>query len=167
MFCPNCGTEATPGLNYCKRCGGNLNQSLVVQESHPVALSVGSAWAIGVTTLVLVLGALGVLMGATVALVEHGVPPKNITLIALFGAATILGSVGLLMRLWTTLLRGQSRALTSKMTAQLPTPKATLSELHQTRSVVGAALPDYVPSVSEHTTRAFDPVRRDEGRGMK
>jgi len=30
MFCPNCEAESDAGLNYCRRCGGSLNQSVVV-----------------------------------------------------------------------------------------------------------------------------------------
>jgi Na+-transporting methylmalonyl-CoA/oxaloacetate decarboxylase gamma subunit len=38
-FCPSCGLESTPGLNYCKRCGGTL--AIQALQPHAQIVSVG------------------------------------------------------------------------------------------------------------------------------
>ena len=65
MYCPHCGTESTQGLNYCKRCGGSLNVLApgAAQESQP-AVSTGKVWAVGTTTLLLIVLGLGVMFAA-------------------------------------------------------------------------------------------------------
>ncbi len=62
MFCQFCGTEATHELNYCKRCGGNLNPptGISVQDARP-PVSPWVAGAIGLTTLTTVLGGLAII----------------------------------------------------------------------------------------------------------
>ena len=41
MYCQSCGTEVTKELNYCNRCGANLNASSNLPEQfvRPVSLT--------------------------------------------------------------------------------------------------------------------------------
>ena len=157
MFCQHCGVEVTHDLNYCKRCGGGLNP----QELAPRAsVSPFTVWGIGTTTVFLVVGGLAVLFAFIFGLARRGdLPAPAITMLAVLGTLTILGSTALMMRLWRFLLAGP-HAQTPARPAQLPRPSAA-SELPPPRA---RALPeafDPVPSVTEHTTRTFDPAYRE------
>ena len=155
MYCPNCGAEATPGLNYCKRCGGSLTQLSIAQEIRP-AVSAASVWAVGVTTLFLVVGGLAVLFGLLTDMVHSGLIPHVIVWLAALGALTILGSVALLMRFWMRLLSLRSPQSVGGQT-QLKN-FAAVSELGPART---GPFPDPLGSVTEHTTRTFEPSYRE------
>lgn len=167
MYCQHCGAEATQDLNYCKRCGGNLNllpASPAAQEMtrHAVGgVSVLSVAAIGLTTFGLVVGGLLVLFGMLYNISSHpdGVRGDALIWLGGFGALTILGSVALLMRLWMMLLgNNKSQHETGGFPFRL--------RQHTTTKGLGAprinALPDAMSSsVTEHTTRTFEPAYRE------
>jgi hypothetical protein len=157
MYCPHCGNESSGELNYCKRCGGNLNPPALnsPQETRPVILP-STAWAMGVTMFLLVVFGLVAVFSALDKLAERGVTPPVLVLTVIFGALTILGGASLLTFLWTRVL-GSPRAASSAP-PQLVRPSAT-SELPPAR--VGTFADSHIPSVTEHTTRTFDNVRRD------
>jgi hypothetical protein len=156
MYCPHCGTESTQGLNYCNRCGGNLGSlaTSAAQEVVRPAISTGTAWAVGSTTILLVLVGLAIILGAMSDLV-HNIPADAVAFIMICGSMTLLGSVFMLTRFWTRMLAGarQSGLAEARRTAA--------SELGPAR--VGALLPDTPPppasSVTEHTTRTLEAQR--------
>ncbi|HYP52449.1 MAG TPA: hypothetical protein VEQ42_02855 [Pyrinomonadaceae bacterium] len=159
MFCQHCGAEATHELNYCKRCGGNLNpvgaQDLSVRPAVPPA----TVWGIGATTFLIVVIGLLIILGFVSMRADRGLSPPALTTISLFGAMTLLGSVALLMRLWRLLLTGGQTQVVNRP-VQLARPTAT-NELPPQKV---SALPEAfgpVPSVTEHTTRTFDPAYRE------
>ena len=163
MFCQHCGVEVTHDLNYCTRCGGSLGQPGSQEPAPRAPVSAMSVWGVGVTTLFLVLGGLGILFGCIFGLaMESRVPAPALVFIALFGTLTLLGSVALLMRLWRFLLAGP-HTQTPSHPARLSRP-STSGELPPPRA---SALPEafgHVPSVTEHTTRTFDPAYREPRR---
>jgi len=154
MYCQFCGTEATHELNYCKRCGGNLNPpaSLSVPDTRP-AVSGRVAFAVGATTLFTVLGGLLALFHGLIELARTGVHSAVLAWIGLFAALTIFGSLALFIWLWWRVL-GVGAARPVAKTPQLNRPSFA-NELVGVRTP--AALPDPIPSsVTEHTTRTFD-----------
>jgi len=156
MFCPFCGTESTQGLNYCKRCGANLGAVLQggAQDVRP-AVSNGMAWAAGLsTTLVVVLG-IGIIFLIMSDLAARHVHPTAMVFIALSMALAVVGCVALLLHFWSSLL-GAGRPAT-RAALQTP-PAASTGELGATR--FEALNPQPVPSVTEHTTRTLDHVKR-------
>ena len=153
-YCPNCGNEATPGLNYCKRCGGGLNPSAAALEVRP-AISPASTWAVGVTTLFLVVGGLAVLLGTLIALTQSGLPPRSVVTLGVLGFATIVLSVALLMHFWMRLLSlSPARPAGS---ALLKSP-GSVNELGPART---GPFANPAPSVTENTTRTFEPSYRE------
>jgi len=151
MYCPHCGTESTQGLNYCKRCGGNLNPPALngTQEIRPV-LAPGTIWAVGVTMTLLVIIGLAILFGVMSDLV-HFIPAVACVFIMLFGSLTVLGSVFMLTRFWMRLLTGTTRPSAAPLT---PARHAATGELGPSRV---SALPDApFSSVTEHTTRTLE-----------
>lgn len=156
MYCPHCGNESSGELNYCKRCGGSLNPLAVIssQEARPVVLP-GTAWAMGVTMFLLIVFGLVAVFTAVDKLAERGAIPPVLVLTVIFGALTVLGGATLLTFLWTRVL-GSTRA------APAAPPQlgrhANTNELPPAR--VGTFADSHIPSVTEHTTRTFDNVRK-------
>ena len=105
MYCPHCGTESTPGLNYCNRCGGNLSMltTSAPQESRP-AVSTGKVWAIGTTTMLLIVIGLGMIFAAISDQMHNGMPPDVLKLLICGSIVTILFGVVFLGWLWARIL---------------------------------------------------------------
>jgi hypothetical protein len=157
MFCPHCGAETTQGLNYCNRCGGGLTTMAVSpsMEAHP-AISTGTAWAVGATTLLPTVVGLGILLGVFQDLAHSGYPPDVIKTVMGFSLLTLLGSVAVVAWLWSHLL-GSSRRRAAQA-PQLPFRQNAPQELNTGRI---SALPDApAHSVIEHTTRTLEHVKR-------
>jgi hypothetical protein len=155
MYCPHCGNESSGELNYCKRCGGSLNPPALSspRETRPVVLP-STAWAMGVTMFLIIVFGLFAVFAALDKLAERGVTPPVLVLTVIFGALTILGGASLLTFLWTRVL-GSPRAAAPAQFGGKPTHT---SELPPSRL---GALPDaHFPSVTEHTTRTFDNIRK-------
>ena len=151
MYCSACGAESTPGLNYCKRCGTSLGQTeaLDQQPSRPRNLT-GMVWAVA---LVMVCG-FATLFGAVIALAALGVREADLLgPIAVFGSLGIVAVCALLVRFLSKL-------------AALPERKESRREKRRVAGDSGPrqipAAPDYIPSVTEHTTRVFDTAERKE-----
>src|ERR1041384_6041633 len=145
MYCPNCGAESTVGLNYCKRCSGNLSD--IAQPATPPAKNNFIA---------------AVLALATVALwlirpqAPGMVPPPSADAIAgmiiAFGTATITLVTVMLIKLF-------SRLMGLGSTMEKPVRPAN-AFVPQQRPPQIAAPPIVMQSVTEHTTRNFEPVVR-------
>jgi hypothetical protein len=158
MFCPSCGAETAFGLKYCKRCGGNLTDTTYLPAhvaGSPPSRFTGPAWAIGLATVAICLGGLGIVFVNAWDLVRPLYPGQtragDPTMVAMtmiiFGSATIFGIIGLLIRLFTRLMGVEpnpaQQAKTVTPAASGP-PRAQLS-----------APPAPLSSVTEHTTRTF------------
>ena len=157
MYCPHCGNESSGELNYCKRCGGSLNALApnAPQETRPPLLP-GTAWAMGVTMVLLIVFGLMAVFEAVDKLAERGAIPPVLVLTVIFGALTVLGGASLLTFLWTRVL-GSTRATTTTAPPQLGRHPNT-NELPPAR--VGTFADSHIPSVTEHTTRTFDNIKR-------
>lgn len=156
MFCPYCGTESTQGLNYCKRCGGNLGAFLQAgaQGGRPAA-SNAAVWAAGLSTTVVVVLGLGLIFPITSELAMRGVHATALTWIAFFIALAVFGCAGMLLRFWSALL-GVSRP---DAPAALPAPAAAATgELGAPR--FDALNPQPAPSITEQTTRTLEHVKK-------
>ena len=148
MYCPVCGTEATQGLNYCKRCGAGLSASTTAME--PVAASGKAA---GSMLFLVALVSIAGFIALFATIYNLGERPNFDTraLIAImaFGGATVLGVVGLLVRL-LLLLTGAYRPSVGK---EAPKPLARDYNAPQL-----PASPVALQSVTENTTRNFHPA---------
>src|SRR5438552_2130040 len=148
MYCSSCGVAVTPGLSYCNYCGEKLSGAKSVSiikspEVKPETL-VGAM----VFTFVFGLGAITILMGMMKAVLhlEGGL----ILAFALLCFLIMLSLEGVFIRL---LLRRKRGAEEAGDTVTLKGPATR--ELYAAQARV---LPEPVPSVTEHTTRAFDPI---------
>lgn len=152
MYCPSCGTEVTMSLNYCNRCGANLSPSanLPEQIARPVSLT-GPTVAVA---LMVVIG-LGIVFAGAVELSTRGIHPAVLTWIVLGSLGMIMGIAALLIRQWSN-LAGLAK------TQPAPRKQAKESTLPPAPSQLPPMRTEPAASVTEHTTRTFEPVKGKE-----
>lgn len=150
MFCANCGFRSTPGVNFCKQCGASLNftSTLTENQARPPRVA-GMFWAIALFGL----GSLSVLMGSIIALAALGADEEAIVPAAIFGTA------GIVIIAWL-LIRQLSRLISLYQNYTEPSPKVGQTQDRVYPQI--EAPPRMVSSVTEHTTRNFDPVPGQE-----
>src|SRR4051794_25060045 len=103
MYCQSCGTEVTKELNYCNRCGANLNQSSnqPVQIVRPVSLTAPT-----ITIALMVVIGLGITFGSVSELARRDVHPAALTWMVICGLGMVMGVAALVLRQWTNLAGG-------------------------------------------------------------
>ena len=150
MYCSSCGVAVTQGLSYCNYCGEKLSGAksdriIKSPEVRPETL-VGAM----VCSFVFGLGAIAVLLGMMKAVLrlENGL----ILAFALLSFLIMLSLEGVFIRLLLRRNRGAEEAGDTVLLKGQPTRK----ELDAAR-----VLTEPMASVTEHTTRAFDPIYTD------
>ena len=154
MHCPSCGSAVAQNLSYCNRCGARVNGVTKQAELFPASL-VNAMAAVFVVGLGAIIGLMAVMKKVV------GFDLNIILAVTVFSLALMLVVEGVLIRL---LLNGKRGA---KWAGDTERQKG-----HTTRDigdVQARLLPEPVPSVTEHTTRSFDPIyserENDAGRG--
>lgn len=147
MYCSSCGVAVTPGLSYCNHCGEKLNgvkdeRTIKSREVKPEML-IGAM----VFTFVFGLAAITMLMGMMKVVLQ-----LNLGLILFFSLLSFL----IMLSLETVIVRllfrrrrdgeEESKTLAAKGRATNDLDAVPVRALREPR-----------PSVTEHTTRAFDP----------
>jgi hypothetical protein len=153
MFCPSCGTESI-GLNYCNRCGANLSGTLAapVVEFAPISVT-KPILIIGVVILLITLGGFGGIVSGTIEMVRNGAGGVSPAL-PIFGFPSILTIDILLIRQLSKLI---SAALSRD---RIQAPRSLPQAQHDPRfAPATTARFEPAPSVTENTTRFFDPYR--------
>ncbi len=150
MFCPNCGAEYPQKINYCKRCGSNMAPAANTVEVHlPRPRLTGMFWAIAAMSI-------GGLIACFTALSEFaraGLRGDDL-LIPFMGGLLFIGVIAAGM-IW------QLARLVSafQQNVRQPTKAETLLLPQYEMPVSPLAIPqEPLSSVSEHTTRSFDPT---------
>jgi len=153
MYCPTCGMELASELSYCNRCGANLkplsNQSAVA----PTKL-VGAAWAISAAIILVTLGGFGMIFGVVMALITRGLNLSGggMTLVV-FSLMAVVAIVWLLVRQLSRVL-----SMPQLPGEAVPAQKPSLNE-GPVRQITEVREP--VSSVTDHTTRIFEPISRE------
>lgn len=164
MYCPNCGAESTLGLNYCKRCGGNLTDAT---QSSPTTLprNIFAALILATATVGIVLGGLSIIFNQTLSLIGPQAPgmtpPTHDAVVVagmmvLFGSAAILLSTFLLVRLFSRVM-----GFGSSTSGPAASPAKAIQAAHWLPQI--QARPVAMQSVTEHTTRNFEPRVHQQG----
>jgi len=157
MYCPSCGTEYTIELKYCNRCGANLNVGLTTQPEPVIVNVTKPALIIGVTLVLLTVGGFGGLIGGAVGLAQvvHGNDP--LMAMILFGMLTIMIVDIFLVRLLAKIVNTSISASTQPQPRR---PNALANPpMIQSSQPAPARLTQGVPSVTEGTTRFFEPAQ--------
>jgi len=144
MYCPDCGAETTPGLNYCKRCGANLAQR--GGPEFPVLLTVVFL------ALILIIMTIGLALPfvALPDLVVRGVSVRELRPLMVLSPMVALGASGLLVWLLLKLIeinRGRRAADDARRQVTWRPAPAQVE-----------APPRPVTSVTDRATGAFDIV---------
>lgn len=150
MYCPVCGADNQQSVKFCKRCGASMSLPSTRSRSDitPDKLT-GMFWSVAI----LALGGLGVILGCMVPLLAVGIDQRMMGIIALIGFVTIFGIAGLLIRQLSRLI-----SIVQANPAQITTANTT-AEYAQPQ-ITGQPRP--VSSVTENTTRNFDPIYTEQ-----
>jgi hypothetical protein len=146
MYCPSCGIDSVEGLKYCKRCGINLATS-VVAPAAPKALPIALIIAFLVFIAGVFLAGLTMPFMITKELSARGFSQSDMMNVIILESCVTLAVVAMLVRLLFRLIGANHQ------TGSLRPP-----EIRRTDSPPPQiAPPDPVASVTENTTRSFDP----------
>lgn len=154
MYCSSCGVAVVKGLSYCNYCGAKLSEAKsdnLVKSSEIRPELVVSAM---VATFVLGLVCTTMLIGVMKSVLALSV--GQILGFAILCFLMMLFLEGVFLRLLFRRSRGAEEAGNTE-----------LSDRHTTKALDAArarALPEPVASVTEHTTRAFEPIYAKEKR---
>jgi hypothetical protein len=147
MYCSACGVAVTPGLSYCNHCGEKLSiankDRIKSPETRPELL-------VAAMVFLFVFGLIAITMLLGVMKTALGLDTGQILAFAFLSFLILVSLEGVFIRL---LLRRRRSAEEGGETV--------LSKGQATRELDAAqarALPEAKPSVTEHTTRAFDPT---------
>jgi hypothetical protein len=148
MYCSSCGVAVTQGLSYCNYCGARLNgknSGSVTKSSEAKPESL-----IGGMVVVFVFGliAITLLMGMMKSVLNLGPGPMLVFTMLSFLIMLLLE--GVFISLLVRRKRSASEAGDAEPRRQQPTRALDAAQLR--------GLPEPVPSVTEHTTRTFDPI---------
>jgi len=147
MYCPSCGIASTPGLSYCNRCGANLSIIKGDGASKPAESPVNSL--MDSTFWVTVFG-LAVIVGGVAAMKALEFREFFIVAYMILSTVAFLGIYGMHVLQYIRLTSDAKKSiganeLKDPSTKELgPAPARVLSES--------------MPSVTEHTTRTFEPI---------
>ena len=155
MFCPSCGAEYTIELKYCNRCGANLSSALVTPtELVPINLTKPIA-IISAVLLLITLGGFAGIISGTIEMVQNGAGRVS-PAIPVFGIPCILTIDILLIRQLSKLIN--AALLPNRLQTRKP-----VAQTHNDPRIPGptTARLEPAPSVTENTTRFFEPVYRE------
>lgn len=152
MYCSSCGMEVAQELNYCNRCGSNLNSSnnLPAQIIQPVRLTVPS-----IVLAAIVLGGLGIVFDSLQELVHSGLNTAALAFITISAIIMIFGVSALFIFFWLRLAGVQRQ-----IKPDTQTKKPAMGERRAPHQISAPPIP--VGSVTENTTRTFEPAYREQ-----
>ena len=154
MYCPSCGGGLQAnGLSYCNHCGANLKPT---ETSAPAKRSAGLGWIVwfGILIMGSPFPAMIIVFDEVKKLYEAGFPLNYLMMLAVIGLLTIFGGVLLLSRVLAPMVKAYLQ--TSEPAEQ---KKQGLAE-RQRPQLEAAREP--ASSVTENTTRAFEPLYREQ-----
>lgn len=149
MYCSSCGVSVAQGLSYCNYCGAKLNgekaDSLVkTTELRAESLIISAMAGLFVAGLL----AISVLMGVMKAVLN--LEAGHILAFTLLSFLIMLLIEGVLIRQLLRRHKGLERI------SDAAPPKG--QETKELNGPQAQALSEHMPSVTEQTTRAFEPV---------
>ena len=152
MYCSACGVAVAQGLSYCNYCGAKLGGAkggTVIKSSEVKPEMLVSAM---VVVFVFGLGAITVLMGVMKAVLQLN--EGLIIAFILLSFLIMLSLEGVIIRLLFRRKRSPEEAGDAVRLKGQPTRELDAAQAR--------ALPEPMPSVTEHTTRTFEPVYNEQ-----
>ena len=151
MYCSSCGVALARDLSYCNHCGAQLGgaRSEVPAELFPDSL----IWAI---VSVFVVG-VGCIIGLTAVMKNYGLNDA----VTMGFAATIFTLMLAIEGVFIALLLSRKKSAKRERDAEALDGRRQQQTTNELEAAQPKALPEHMASVTEHTTRAFEPVYRD------
>ena len=143
MYCSSCGVSVKQGLSYCNYCGAKLSGGDGLMDVRPESLIFGML-ATFVFGLLAIMGLMAVLKNVL------DLPVGQILAFTLLPFLIMLLLEGVFIRLLLRRSRGAEEAGDTALSKGQATNELDAAQAR--------ALPEGVPSVTEHTTRAFEPI---------
>ncbi|HET9528788.1 MAG TPA: zinc ribbon domain-containing protein [Blastocatellia bacterium] len=147
MYCPHCGAESATGLKFCKRCGASLAQTGNPPAPANVPVKLTGMFLLAITAVTII--------GFMMAIIAPSELAHKYSdgLIGMIVVLSILMAIGIdLLLVWLLLhLIKLSHGVMEATQSNVISPAA------HTPAQVAAPLAG-VLSVTEHTTRNFEPV---------
>ncbi len=149
MYCSACGVAVAQGLTYCNYCGAKLNRGDHGAKSpdvRPESLIFGmlAVFVFGIAAITLLMGMMKSVLG---------LPVERVLAFTLLPFLVILVLEGVFIRLLLRRNRGVEETRYRK-----PSKEQVTNELDESDA---RALPEPMPSVTEHTTRTFAPIHNE------
>lgn len=145
MYCSSCGVAVTQSLSYCNRCGAKLNRSDEAESSEvkkeTLVASMVATFIFGLFGITVLMGVMKAVLNFELHLILAGATAAFLIMLLLEGVFISL----LLRRRRGAEDAGQIKRATKELDAG------------QTQFI-----PEDRASVTEHTTRAFDPVYKEQ-----
>jgi len=147
MYCPTCGIDSVEGLKYCKRCGANFTSAFSdsTSKKFPRALTISFFIIIGSVFL----AGLALPLAASHDLMSSGFSTNQLMYIFLGDICVMLAVVVLLTWLFLRMIK-----LHQQTSGSASSPKPSTSDFAPPQI---AAPPQSIGSVTENTTRSFEP----------
>lgn len=149
MYCSSCGSAVAQGRSYCNYCGAKLNRE--DSSSKPAEASAESLIATIAAVFIFGLGIITAMMGVMKVILK--LPVEQVLAFSLLPFLLLLVLEGIFIRL--LMRRTKGTAEPSSRASASPREGQATNELDAAKTLT---LPEPVPSVTEHTTRAFDPI---------
>ncbi|MDQ6651475.1 MAG: hypothetical protein M3Y84_01890 [Acidobacteriota bacterium] len=151
MYCSSCGVAVTPGLTYCNYCGEKLSGA----KSHSVIKSpeVRPETLVGAMVFAFVFGLVAIMMLIGMMKSVLALSTGPILAFTVLSFLIMLSLEGVFIRLLLRRKRGAEEAGDTVLLKEQATRELAAAQAR--------VLPESMPSVTEHTTRAFDPIYRE------
>ena len=154
MYCSSCGAAVPNDLSYCNHCGARLNGANVEDASKPAELFPDSlVWAI---VSVFVVG-IGSVIGLIAVMKNYGLNDGLVLAFASLILVMMLAIEGVFIGLLLSRKSG-NKQMKDRERLDGRRKQQTTKELEEAQP---QGLPEPVTSVTEHTTRAFEPIYRE------
>lgn len=153
MYCSSCGGAVARALTYCNHCGARLFEA--EKDDQPAKGADQYVQALAFSTI----GGLAVGLGCIIGLIAvmKEVAHLDVPWIIAFTIASFVLVFAVEGVLISQLLRNQRRGRGEKDEKR----SLSRSNTKELESSPPLALPEPIPSVTEHTTRAFEPILRE------
>ena len=147
MYCSSCGSAMAQNLSYCNRCGAKVSgvqgeAAIKSSDLRPETLVASM-----VALFIFGLGAIALLIGVLKQVADFD--SSILLAITMLSFMLMIGVEGVLIGL---LLKGRRGASPERL------KKQTTNDLREANA---GGLPEAAPSVTEHTTRSFEPIYKE------
>lgn len=149
MYCSSCGGALAQGLSYCNYCGAKLNTEKADGKAQSSGLRPESLLFMMTATFIFGLVAITMLIGMLKVILR-----LDVGLVLAIASLPFLLML-LLEAIYIRLLLSRTRQREERGDVDAPLKGHTTRELNAAQARV---LPGPVPSVTDHTTRTFEPI---------